>query len=187
MKTIGFQQQTRKVNPTLTDNRQNHFSLKPLFLLIVISWLLTGLSTELSAQNQTIVLKDGLYYTSIGTLYSGTYNSYGQNGGKVASITLVDGKKNGPATYYYDNGNIKETGIFLNNEKNEQWLHWDDAGNKIAEAFYVEGKKNGTWMIWDAKGTKRYEMYYSMDKKVGKWSMWDENGKLTSEKLYNNI
>lgn len=187
MKTIGFPQKTHKVKATLLCTGQNRFSLKRIFLLIFISSLLTGLSTELSAQSQTIVLKDGLYYTSIGTLYSGTYNSYGTNGSKLASITLVDGKKNGPATYYYDNGNIKEMGIFHNNEKNEQWLHWDEAGNKIAEAFYAGGKKNGTWMIWDAKGTKRYEMFYSMDKKVGKWSMWDENGQLTSEKLYNNI
>ncbi|HSH66741.1 MAG TPA: toxin-antitoxin system YwqK family antitoxin [Bacteroidia bacterium] len=168
-------------NSVSTIQGKNSFSLKHISFFIFL--FLFG--TQLNAQN--LVLKDGLYYASNGSLYSGTYNSYGQNGSKLASITLMDGKKNGPATYYYENGNIKEMGVFLNNEKNEQWLHWDEAGNKIAEAFYVEGKKNGTWMIWDAKGTKRYEMYYSMDKKIGKWSMWNENGQLTSEKLYNNI
>jgi antitoxin component YwqK of YwqJK toxin-antitoxin module len=185
MKTLAFQPQIKNVKSALTLNGKIGFSLKRIFFLLFISILSTGLLTRLSAQN--LVLKDGLYYTTSGTLYSGTYNSYGQNGSKLASITLVNGKKNGTATYYYENGNIKEMGVFLDNEKNEQWLHWDEAGNKIAEAFYMNGKKNGTWMIWDAKGTKRYEMYYSMDKKVGKWSMWDENGKLTSEKIYNNI
>lgn len=158
-----------------------HFLSKPARIIGVFLFMFLG---QLSAQN--IVLKDGLYYASNGTLYSGIYNSYTQTGFKVASITLVDGKKNGPATYYYENGNVQEMGMFLNNEKNEQWLHWDEAGNKIAEAFYQNGKKNGSWMIWDARGTKRYEMFYTLDKKVGKWSMWDENGKLTSEKEYGN-
>jgi antitoxin component YwqK of YwqJK toxin-antitoxin module len=161
--------------------KNNYFSLKQILTFAFI------LFATLQMAAQDIVLKDGLYYTTSGTLYSGTYNSYSQKGSKLASITLVDGKKNGPATYYFENGNVKEMGAFLNNEKNEQWLDWDEAGNKIAEAFYSDGKKNGTWMIWDTKGTKRYEMYYSMDKKVGKWSMWDENGNLSSEKLYNEI
>jgi antitoxin component YwqK of YwqJK toxin-antitoxin module len=161
--------------------KNTYFSLKRILTFAFILFA----TIQLSAQD--LVLKEGLYYTTSGTLYSGTYNSYSQTGSKLASITLVDGKKNGPATYYFPNGNVKEMGVFLNNEKNEQWLDWDEAGNKIAEAFYSNGKKNGTWMIWDTKGTKRYEMYYSMDKKVGKWSMWDENGKLSSEKLYNEI
>jgi YD repeat-containing protein len=143
-------------------------------------------SVKLNAQNN-IVLKEGLYYASSGALYSGTFNSYDQNNVKLASFTLVEGKKNGAVTYYYSNGNVKETGAYLNNEKTSQWLRWDEAGNKIAEAFYKEGKKDGTWMIWDMNGTKRYEMFYSMDKKVGKWSMWDEKGNLTSEKLYESI
>ncbi len=173
MKPISSHPASSKIN--------NYSSFKRVlsFALILIA------SLQLSAQD--IVLKDGLYYSSSGTLYSGTYNSYSQKGSKIASITMVDGKKNGVATYYFENGNVKEMGMFLNNEKNEQWLDWDEAGNKIAEAFYVNGKKNGTWMIWDTKGTKRFEMFYSMDKKVGKWSMWDEAGKLSSEKMYNEI
>jgi|SRR3954468_9498357 len=155
-------------------------SIALLFIALFFSTL------KLTAQTN-IMLKDGLYYSSSGALYSGTYNSYDLNNVKLASITLVDGKKNGSVTYYYPNGNVKEMGVFLNDEKNEQWLRWDEAGNKIAEAFYKEGKKDGTWMIWDTNGTKRYQMYYSMDKKVGKWSMWDEKGNLTSEKLYESI
>ena len=153
-------------------------------LLFSIVLFLSAFS--LNAQNN-VVLKDGLYYSSSGALYSGTYNAYDQNNIKLSSTTIKDGKRNGPVTYFYSNGNTRETGVFLNDEKTSQWLGWDEAGNKIAEAFYKEGKKDGTWMIWDANGTKRYEMYYSMDKKVGKWSMWDEKGNLTSEKVYENI
>lgn len=159
-------------------------NIKSVLVLSLIIFLSS--TRNVQAQN-SIILKDGLYYSSSGTLYSGTYNAYDQNNVKLSSTTFVDGKKNGPVTYYYSNGNVKEMGTFLNDEKTEQWLRWDEAGNKIAEAFYKEGKKDGTWMIWDANGTKRYEMYYSMDKKVGKWSMWDEKGNLTSEKLYESI
>lgn len=182
MKTISSQPQKKSVTTNVVSSVKKIGSF--IGSMVLIGLLFSTL--QLNAQSN-IVLKDGLYYSSSGALYSGTYNSYDKNNVKLASITLVDGKRNGPVTYYYTNGNVKETGVFLNDEKAAQWLRWDEAGNKIAEAFYKEGKKDGTWMIWDANGTKRYEMYYAMDKKVGKWSMWDEKGNLTSEKVYESI
>jgi len=178
MKTISSHPQNNSFTPTAKS-----LTKRIGFFILII---LISLTSSLNAQNN-ITLKNGLYYSSSGALYSGTYNSYDQNNVKEFSIALVDGKRNGTVTYYYPNGNVKETGVFINDEKAEQWLRWDEAGNKIAAAFYKEGKKDGTWMIWDANGTKRYEMYYSMDKKVGKWSMWDEKGNLTSEKEYESI
>lgn len=143
-------------------------------------------NTVSSNAQKSIIVKDGLYYTETGKLYSGIYASI-ENGRKKSEIEVKEGKANGKATYFYDNGNVMETGTFANGEKNGEWLRWDEAGKKIAQAFYVSGKKDGLWIVWDSKGTKRYEMNYAMGEKVGKWMMWDENGNLISEKEYSTI
>lgn len=152
--------------------------MKKIILLLFVSVIALGVSA------QTVVLKDGLYYNNAGALYTGEYIVNFESGAKKSVVNIVEGKVHGAVTYYYENGNIMETGAFASNEKNGEWLRWDEAGNKIAQAFYVSGKKDGIWLVWDASGVKRYEMVYAMGEKVGKWSMWDENGKLMSEKSY---
>jgi len=145
-----------------------------------------GNTTAASNSQKTVLVKDGMYFTENGKLYSGIYASV-ENGRKKAEIEIKEGKANGKATYYYQNGNVMETGTFANGEKNGEWLRWDEAGKKIAQAFYVSGKKDGLWIVWDSNGTKRYEMNYAMGEKVGKWMMWDEKGNLISEKEYSTI
>lgn len=156
--------------------------MKKLILSLIIS---LGLACGASAQN--ITLKDGLYYSSSGTLYTGSYIALFESGNKKSSFEISEGKLNGLVTYFYDNGKVMETGFFASNEKNGEWLRWDELGNKIDQAFYVNGKKDGLWLVWDAKGVKRYELHYDLGAKVGKWLMWDESGNLTSEKTYSSL
>ena len=156
--------------------------MKKLLFTLVIS-----ISSALTVSAQNATLKNGFYYSADGNLFTGTCSSHFENGKTKSTFDVVDGKIKDAVTYYYENGNVMETGAFNNNDKDGQWLRWDEAGHKIAEAYYVSGKKNGTWLVWDSQGIKRYEMHYEMSAKVGTWYMWDENGKLTSEKNYNAL
>ena len=167
-------------NEILTTKKLLH--MKKLILLLIVSFTIT-----IGAQAQTVVLKDGIYRNSKGSLYSGSYTAYSETGNKKSTFVIQDGKANGKVTYYYENGNVMETGVFVANEKSGEWLRWDEAGHKIAEAYYVSGKKNGNWIIWDGNGTKRYSMMYALGEKTGTWYMWDEIGKLVSEKNYTAI
>jgi len=152
--------------------------------LILLSFAIVAFAIGVAAQN--ISLKEGLYYEQ-GKLYTGTYSELTAAGIKKSTITIANGKIKGAVTYYYDNGNVMETGSFVDNEKTGQWLRYDESGKKTAEAYYVSGKKDGTWMIWDMNGIKRTEMHYAKGEKIGKWMQWDESGNLTSEKVYTTL
>jgi antitoxin component YwqK of YwqJK toxin-antitoxin module len=51
------------------------------------------------------------------------------------------------ATYYYDNGSIKEVGFFKDNKLHDQWISYDQAGKIKVVAFYDNGKKDGKWYM----------------------------------------
>lgn len=49
------------------------------------------------------------------------------------------------ATYYYDNGTIKEVGFFKGTKLHNQWISYSQEGKIKVVAFYNEGKKDGKW------------------------------------------
>jgi antitoxin component YwqK of YwqJK toxin-antitoxin module len=51
------------------------------------------------------------------------------------------------ATYYYDNGSIKEVGFFKDNKLHDQWISYDQEGKIKVVAFYANGKKDGKWYM----------------------------------------
>jgi antitoxin component YwqK of YwqJK toxin-antitoxin module len=51
------------------------------------------------------------------------------------------------ATYYYDNGTIKEVGFFKDNKLHDQWISYDQEGKIKVVAFYNNGKKDGKWYL----------------------------------------
>lgn len=51
------------------------------------------------------------------------------------------------ATYYYNNGAIKEVGFFKENKLHSQWVTYNEAGEKITVAEYDMGKKVGKWYV----------------------------------------
>jgi antitoxin component YwqK of YwqJK toxin-antitoxin module len=64
------------------------------------------------------------------------------------------------STYYYNNGQVKQTG------------------------FYKDGKPHGTWVGYNADGTKQAMGEYDHGRKVGKWFFW--TGSTLSEVDYSN-
>lgn len=51
------------------------------------------------------------------------------------------------ATYYHDNGMIKEVGYFKNDKLHDQWIKYDQAGKIKIVATYDNGLKDGKWYI----------------------------------------
>ena len=51
------------------------------------------------------------------------------------------------ATYFYQDGSIKQIGFFANEKLHGEWISYDDNGNKTTIAQYEHGKKTGTWLV----------------------------------------
>lgn len=60
--------------------------------------------------------------------------------------------------YYYDNGNVSQTGHYTADGKLDgKWMTFDEAGNKTVVAYYEAGKKVGKWTYWIDGKTKEVD------------------------------
>ena len=58
------------------------------------------------------------------------------------------------ATYFYDNGTIKEQGFFKDKKLTGQWTQFNIEGKKTMIATFNEGKKTGKWFAINDKTIK---------------------------------
>ncbi len=76
------------------------------------------------------------------------------------NVTYIENGDLTEATYYYDNGAIKQEGTFNAEGKlHGQWISYDINGDKTTVANYVNGKKTGTWQFWSKDGIVREVIY----------------------------
>jgi antitoxin component YwqK of YwqJK toxin-antitoxin module len=52
------------------------------------------------------------------------------------------------ATYYHDNGLVKQTGNYRNGKLHGTWVSYNADGSKQAVAQYENGKKVGKWFFY---------------------------------------
>jgi hypothetical protein len=68
------------------------------------------------------------------------------------------------ATYYHDNGTIKEVGYFKDEKLHDQWIRYDISGKISVVANYNNGLKEGKWYIVGEETTK--EITYKENKLI---------------------
>lgn len=54
------------------------------------------------------------------------------------------------ATYYYENGNVKQVGNFADGKLDGKWTSYTEEGNVVAVAYYKDGKKHGKWQYFES-------------------------------------
>ncbi|MDP2388361.1 MAG: hypothetical protein Q8M29_18450 [Bacteroidota bacterium] len=142
------------------------------------------LTTGIFAQNVTI--ENGLYCKK-GKTYTGAITLTNSKGIKQSILSVVDGKLQGNAVYFYESGQIMETGSFVEGQRNGKWDRLDENGCKIGEGEYFNGQKHGKWTIWDENGNKRFELSYVHGEKSSTWYNWDENGTVIASANYEKM
>ncbi|WP_461599031.1 toxin-antitoxin system YwqK family antitoxin [Winogradskyella sp.] len=74
-------------------------------------------------------------------------------------------------TYYHDNGEISQTGMFNEQGKvHGEWRSYDSEGNKVALGNYENGKKVGKWFFWQGESLKEVDF---IDSKIVSVNQWD--------------
>lgn len=64
------------------------------------------------------------------------------------------------ATYYYENGQVRQQGYVKDGKLHGQWISYRLDGTKVALAQYASGKKTGKWLFWDENGNVKEVDYY---------------------------
>ncbi len=68
------------------------------------------------------------------------------------------------ATYYHENGMIKEVGYFKDEKLHDQWIRYDHTGKISVVANYDNGIKEGKWYIVGEETTR--EITYKKNKLI---------------------
>jgi len=53
------------------------------------------------------------------------------------------------ATYYYDNGQLKQEGFYKDAKPHGKWASFNEDGSKQAIGEYADGQKTGKWFFWN--------------------------------------
>jgi TonB family protein len=93
--------------------------------------------------------------------------------------------RQGPATYWFDNGNLQSSGEYVQGKSEGQWKKYDFASGKLsAVGNYSKGRKSGRWLEYGKGETLRGEYNYESGKKNGPFYQYDSLGNITREGVY---
>ncbi len=77
------------------------------------------------------------------------------------------------ATYFYDNGQVQQSGFFKNGKLEGQWAAFDINGSKKSIGEYHNGQKVGKWIFFNK--TQLSEVDYS-NSRVASVRNWTQEG-----------
>ena len=83
---------------------------------------------------------------------SGTWITFFESGQRKIIENYSNDVLNGDAKYFYDNGNLIETGYFRQGKKTGQWLSYNLYGELVNRREYISGKI----ILENGKLTKHY-------------------------------
>ncbi|NVK52875.1 MAG: nicotinic acid mononucleotide adenyltransferase [Flavobacteriaceae bacterium] len=84
------------------------------------------------------------------------------------------------ATYYYQDGTIKEQGFFKDKKLTGKWVRYNKEGEKTMIAYYKAGKKVGKWFAWNKNTLKEINYANNTIVSVKNWNQAET--KLASNK-----
>ncbi|WP_395074507.1 toxin-antitoxin system YwqK family antitoxin [Flavobacterium sp.] len=74
------------------------------------------------------------------------------------------------ATYFHDNGNIKQEGFYKDGKVHGKWISYSESGSKISLGEFNKGQKIGKWFFWNQNSLSEVDYNNSRVADVKKWS-----------------
>lgn len=190
----------KQTNSKIEDNSISTYYSNPSFVLIIETTSQErryGSGTKVS-YIITLIRKGGIYDDDNGekveyyygtstvkeryTLKDGKRNgkafAYTENGALKGEFTYLNGVLTGAFKVYYPNGNISVTGSLLNGDKNGLITEYDEYGDKQSEINYKNGKREGKAIGYNSDGMVSKVVNYSNDEPNGTYNEYhyDNNG-----------
>jgi antitoxin component YwqK of YwqJK toxin-antitoxin module len=102
----------------------------------------------------------------------------------VKPFNPAENMKEGMNEAFHANGNLKMKGEVVDGKRHGVWTTWYENGVKWSENTYSYGVLEGKTVTYHSNGQVHYIGYYSSDKKASTWMFYDENGELIKEEDY---
>jgi antitoxin component YwqK of YwqJK toxin-antitoxin module len=117
----------------------------------------------------------------------GVWMEYYCNGQAKNKITFVNGRADGYAIVYYENGKVQEEGQW----KNNRWVgnlkqYYDNGQVQHDFKFNESGKRDGEQVYKYENGQTAIQGVFANGKESGTIKEFNEEGKLKAEKTYND-
>ena len=133
--------------------------------------------TRAAVSSDQLKEKRGLVYEAKSkTPYTGLSRTNYPGGQKKKVTSWVNGKKEGPRTWWYETGQREIVTSYANGLPDGPQTRWHENGQKRVESYFVNHKNEGPVTWWYENGRKEFEGNFvnGKEKRGSKW--WDENG-----------
>lgn len=107
-----------------------------------------------------------------------------ENGAVSRRVQIIDGKKEGKMTDYYNDGKIMAERWFKNGLQDGNTTIWYPSGKVKEVQFFIRGKQSGGDTIWYENGRVQFTVFFQDDKKEGYLRKWSPEGKVIFESKY---
>ncbi len=130
-----------------------------------------------------------------GEIENTEYNNYSQNKESLSVIPITNyyadsikksevmydienNKKEGMAILYYNNGNLKQKGMWHNNKQEGVWKFYDEEGNTSSEISFKDDNQDGPSIFYNKKGVVIEKTNWKIGKIDGTSLEYYDNGKI---------
>jgi antitoxin component YwqK of YwqJK toxin-antitoxin module len=93
-----------------------------------------------------------------------------------------DGRRHGPWTFYFRNGQVKAKGSYRSGQLDGAWIWYRESGGLLQQGAFVDGAQDGRWRRRHHTGKLLDEGTYAMGKKTGQWVTYGKDGVETKRK-----
>ena len=107
-----------------------------------------------------------------------------ENGAVSRRVMIVDGKKEGKMTDYFNDGKIMGERWFKNGLQEGRTVMYYPSGKVKEVQYYTQGKQQQGDTIWYEDGRIQFTVFFKDDKKQGYLRKWGTDGKLVFESKY---
>ncbi|MFN0037429.1 MAG: toxin-antitoxin system YwqK family antitoxin [Saprospiraceae bacterium] len=107
-----------------------------------------------------------------------------ENGQVSRRAQMVDGKKEGKMTDYYNDGKLMAERYFTNGEQHGRTAIYYPSGQLKEVQYFVEGKRQGGDTLWYEDGKIQFVTTLKDNKKHGYLRKWSPTGELVYEAKY---
>ena len=150
-----------------------------------------GLCKEYSIENHGKLVKEGLYEKGV-KIQETSYEYYENGNVKEIITTKDDDVLHGPYKLFYENGELKEEGVFENGGIRRSTKVYHENGELKEEGILENNERIGQWRFYYYSGELENEMNFNKNKLNEFSKSYYENGNIKSEGhfssgLYNGL